>query len=199
MVAQVLFEVMGADQVVLTAAVVGSEEFVRGEYILIKHDGTDDSAVDSSSDWKAKVLEVRALDKEHVYICVSWLNRPEDMAGGRQAYHGKNELVPTNQIDVINAMSVNGKFCLKHWDEIKDIGQDDTSETDVYYWRETCDFTEQKFSRKAKGRQCGIRNPPRYAHRRGRAWERTKAEHRRHSKNEHTTRKMVVRPKQRQV
>jgi hypothetical protein len=163
-------EVMGADQIVLTAAIVGSESIAVGEFILVKHDGTDDSAVDSSSDWKAKVLEVRALDSEHVYIRVSWLNRPEDMAGGRQDYHGKNELVPTNQIDIIDAMSVNGKFYLKHWDEMKDIDQDDqddTSEKDVYYWRQTFNFAEQRLSKKAKRRQRAIKNPPKYAHRHG--------------------------------
>jgi hypothetical protein len=148
---------------------MGSGMFATGDFILVRHDGTDGSAEDSSSDWKAKVLEVRALDPQHVYIRVSWLNRPEDMAGGRQDFHGEKELVPTNQMDIIDAMSVNGKFCLKHWDEIRDIGQDDTSETDVYYWRETCDFTGQRFSKKAMGRQCGIGNPPRYPHRRGRA------------------------------
>ena len=45
--------------------------------------------MDFSGQWKAKVLEVRALDSEHVYIRVAWLNRPEDLQGGRKAYHGK--------------------------------------------------------------------------------------------------------------
>lgn len=94
---------MGTDQAVLTAAKVGVESIAIGEFVLVKHDGTDNSAVDGSSDWKAKVLEVRALDEEHVYIRVSWLNRPEDLAGGRRDCHGKNELVPTNQMDIIDA------------------------------------------------------------------------------------------------
>jgi hypothetical protein len=58
-----LFESIDTDQVVLSVAVVGCGSIATGEFILVKHDGTDDFAVDSSSDWKAKVLEVRALTK----------------------------------------------------------------------------------------------------------------------------------------
>ncbi len=62
---------------------------------------------------EAKVLEVRALDPEHVYIRVAWLNRPEDLAGGRQPHHGKNELIPTNQLDIIDAMVTRHDIVLK--------------------------------------------------------------------------------------
>ena len=92
------------------ARVVGSESIATGDFILISHSITEGLAFDSLSDWKARVLEVRALDEEHVYVRVSWLNRPEDLEGGRQDHHGKNELVPTNQMDVINAQAVNGPF-----------------------------------------------------------------------------------------
>lgn len=145
-----LFELTGTDQVVLTAATVGIESIAIGDFVLVKHDETDDSAVDGSSDWKAKVLEVRALDAEHVYIRISWLNRPEDLVGGRQDYHGKNELVPTNQIDIIDAMTVNGRFDLKHWDEIEEIDQDGALREDVYYWRQTFDFTSRSLSERPR-------------------------------------------------
>ena len=87
------------------ARAVGSESIATGDFVLINHSITEGSVFDSLSDWKAKVLEVRALDKEHVYIRNSWLNRPEDLEGGRQDHHGKKELVPTNQMDVTNAQS----------------------------------------------------------------------------------------------
>ena len=143
-----LFEMIYTDQVVLTAAVMGLGSIATGEFILVKHDGTDDLAADSSSDWKAKVLEVRALDEEHVYIRVSWLNRPEDLAGGRRDYHGKNELVPTNQIDIIDATTVNGKFDLKWRTEMEDIDSDDAFGKEVYYWSQTLDFTNQHLSKR---------------------------------------------------
>ena len=69
------------------------------------------------------MLEVRALDSEHVYVRVAWLNQPEDLDTGRKAYHGRNELIPTNQIDIIDAMTVNGKLPVYHWNE-----EDDESE-----------------------------------------------------------------------
>jgi hypothetical protein len=52
------------------ARVVGSESIATGDFILVSHGVTEDPVFDSLSDWKAKVLEVRALDKEHVYIRV---------------------------------------------------------------------------------------------------------------------------------
>ena len=37
-----LFEMIYTDQVVLTAAVMGLGSIATGEFILVKHDGTDD-------------------------------------------------------------------------------------------------------------------------------------------------------------
>jgi hypothetical protein len=91
-------------------------------------------------------LEVRALDTEHVYVRVSWLNRPEDLKGGRQDYHGKNELVPTNQMDVINAQAVNGTFVLIHYDQLKDENRRSGSGKDIYFWRQTFNFTTRRLS-----------------------------------------------------
>ncbi|KAI7520471.1 hypothetical protein KC331_g20198, partial [Hortaea werneckii] len=74
---------------------VGDESIGAGEHVLVNHDNRDDGKVDYAAQWKAKVLEVRALDSEHVYVRVAWLNRPEDLDTGRKSYHGKNELIPT--------------------------------------------------------------------------------------------------------
>jgi hypothetical protein len=68
------------------------------------------------------------------------------VVGGRQEYHGKNELVPTDQMDIIDAMTVDGRFDLKHWTEMKDIDPDDAFGKEVYYWRQTLDFTNQSLS-----------------------------------------------------
>jgi hypothetical protein len=128
------------------ARVVGSESIATGDFILVSHGITEDPVFDSLSDWKAKVLEVRAIDKEHVYIRVSWLNRPEDLEGGRQDHHGKNELVPTNQMDVINAQAVNGTFELIHDDHPKDDVRNNAPGRDKYFWRQTFDFTTKSLS-----------------------------------------------------
>jgi len=121
---------------------VGSESIAIGQCVLIKHEEGEDAKLDVSAQWKAKVLEVRALDPEHVYIRVAWLNRPEDLADGRKSYHGKNELIPTNEIDVIDAMAVNGSFEIIHWDEKDD--ESTLAAGDQYFWRQTYDFASTK-------------------------------------------------------
>ena len=99
---------------------VGAESIAIGQCILVKHDEADEAKIDIAGQWKARVCEVRALDTEHVFIRVAWLNRPEDLDTGRKPYHGKNELIPTNQMDVIDAFSVNGSVEVVHWDEVDD-------------------------------------------------------------------------------
>lgn len=126
----------------LTANTVGAESIAVGENILVKHDDVEDARIDVTAQWKAKVLEVRALDPEHVYIRLAWLNRPEDLDTGRKSYHGKNELIPTNQMDVIDAMAVNGSLTVEHWEE-KDDDKPMPSE-DTYFWRQTYDFANTK-------------------------------------------------------
>jgi hypothetical protein len=131
-------------QIWLTPDTVGSESITKGECILVKHEDTEGPKIDSRAQWKAKVLEVRALDPEHVYIRLSWLNRPEDLDSGRKDYHGKNELVPTNQMDVIDAMAVNGALHVKHWDEMADDDEASMPEEEQYFWRQTYDFANTK-------------------------------------------------------
>lgn len=123
---------------------VGNESISTGQCVLIKQDDAEDATLDLAAQWKAKVLEVRALDSEHVFIRVAWLNRPEDLDSGRQAYHGTNELIPTNRMDVIDAMSVNGTFEIVKWDD----GDNDTAVVshEQYFWRQTLDYCENKIS-----------------------------------------------------
>ncbi|KAG4269105.1 hypothetical protein FPRO04_12228 [Fusarium proliferatum] len=68
--------------------------------------------------WVAYILEIRASDKHHVYILVYWMYWPDELPAGarigrkvvqgRQPYHGANELIASNCMDVINAASVTG-------------------------------------------------------------------------------------------
>lgn len=96
---------------------VGDQSIAVGDYVLVKHDNTDDGKVDCAAQWKAKVFEVRALCSQHDYIRTAWLNRPEDLDTGRQSYYGKNELTSTSQLDPIDAMTVNSKLEKHKWDE----------------------------------------------------------------------------------
>lgn len=123
---------------------VSSESIATGECILVKHDEVEEAKIDTHKQWKAKVLEVRALDPEHVYIRVAWLNRPEDLDIKRKDYHGKNELIPSNQMDIIDAMTVNGALSVKHWDEMADDDEHSMPEEEQYFWRQTYDHANTK-------------------------------------------------------
>ncbi|GAB7341571.1 hypothetical protein MBLNU457_7781t1 [Dothideomycetes sp. NU457] len=126
---------------------VGEETIQQGECVLVNGDQTTDP--ENSEDftlpqWKAQVLEVRALDQNHVYVKVAWLYRPaHDIPGGPTSYHGKYELVPSTEISIIDAASLNGSFKLKFWDEYED---DDVPVAEQYYWRHTCDHLKGTLS-----------------------------------------------------
>lgn len=143
----------------LLTIVVASESIAIGDCVLVGHSGEEgddpNARVDVAEQWKAVVLEVRALDSEHVYLRVGWLNRPEDLDSGRKDYHGEMELIPTNQMDVIDAMSVNGKIDVIHWDE-KDLEAQMADEYQ-YFWRQTFDYVGSKtFSVSDETLQCVV-------------------------------------------
>lgn len=115
---------------------MGGETYAVGDVVLVKHGGDDSSNghIDLKKQWKALVLEVRALDENHVYLRVTWLENPEDLPGGRKHYHGKYELVPSNDMSIVDAMTVNGGIKVRHWDDA-----DDTSKVpaeDEFFWRQ---------------------------------------------------------------
>lgn len=93
--------------------------------------------------WVAQVLEVRAPDEQHVFLRVNWLYRPEDLpAPGRQPWHGAGELVPSNYMQVIDAMSVNGSVSVRRWDE-----EDEEEEPpEGLFYRQTYDVIKDQLS-----------------------------------------------------
>jgi hypothetical protein len=72
---------------------------------------------DSIQHWVAKILEVRAGDASHVYLRVSWTYRPEDLPGGRQSYHGGGELIVSNHMDIIEAVTVDAVANVVQWND----------------------------------------------------------------------------------
>jgi hypothetical protein len=79
---------------------------------------------DKDNLWVAKVLEVRATDTSHVYLRVFWLYWPDELPNGRQKYHGANELVMSNAMEIVDAMSVAAEAEVKQWDESNDEQED---------------------------------------------------------------------------
>lgn len=131
---------------------VSEQTFVIGACVLIQSGEKTGSAVesatevdgDTSSQWKGQIHEVRALDENHVYLRVSWLMRPmADLPGGARQHHGKFELVPSTDMDIIDAKCINGPLLIKHWDEYK---EDDDREGSDYYWRQSYDRVRGKLS-----------------------------------------------------
>lgn len=96
------------------------------------------------SQWKAQVHEIRALDEDHVYARVSWLYRPQfDLPDGPLAYHAKCELIPSTEMTIIDARSIDGILDLKRWDEHAD---EDVPTEDEYFWRQSYDHVTRQLS-----------------------------------------------------
>ncbi|KKY14608.1 putative bah domain-containing protein [Phaeomoniella chlamydospora] len=98
--------------------IVADNKFSLGSHVYISHPQSPKNpsdykfvASDEKSEpdfWVAQVLEVRASGPEHVYLRVFWLYWPDELPGGRKAYHGINEVVMSNHMDLIDAMTVSG-------------------------------------------------------------------------------------------
>ncbi|KAI2615604.1 hypothetical protein GGR54DRAFT_258205 [Hypoxylon sp. NC1633] len=105
----------------------------------------------SDDDWVARILEIRASDEHHVYARVYWMYWPDELPSGTQDgkkivsgrlwYHGANELVASNHMDVINVVSVTAPAIVNQWDE--------TNEEEVQpalYWRQAFDVRSMELS-----------------------------------------------------
>lgn len=105
----------------------------------------------SDDDWVARILEIRASDEHHVYARVYWMYWPDELPPGtqegrrtiqgRQSYHGQNELIASNHMDVINVVSVTASATVNQWDE--------TNEEEVQaalYWRQAFDVRSMELS-----------------------------------------------------
>ncbi|EXA30255.1 hypothetical protein FOVG_18345 [Fusarium oxysporum f. sp. pisi HDV247] len=91
--------------------------------------------------WVAHVLEIRGSDEHHIYIRVYWMYWPDDLPSrtlidrkyvqGRQPYHGADELIATNHMEVINVASVTEPAIVKQL-----IESDNEEVQRALYWRQ---------------------------------------------------------------
>ncbi|OTA84566.1 hypothetical protein M434DRAFT_171200 [Hypoxylon sp. CO27-5] len=105
----------------------------------------------SDDDWVARILEIRASDEHHVYARVYWMYWPDELPPGtqdgkkliqgRQWYHGANELIASNHMDVINVVSVTAAATVNQWDE---TNEDDVQQ--ALYWRQAFDVRSMELS-----------------------------------------------------
>lgn len=94
--------------------------------------------------WYAQIHEIRALNHRRVYLLVSWLDRPkEDLQIKTQEVDGVPELVPSTELDVIDAKSINGYINVKHcrYRASEEKSKDHKS----FYWKRAYDFTKKVF------------------------------------------------------
>ncbi|KAK9470846.1 uncharacterized protein V1510DRAFT_398524 [Dipodascopsis tothii] len=109
--------------------VIGDEKFSVDDHVFVNHSNVVQEGVltDPHEYWVGRILEIRAQDASHVYVKINWMYWPNELPDGRQYYHGKKELVASNHVDVIDAMSVSGRATVTHWletdedDNIKDL------------------------------------------------------------------------------
>jgi hypothetical protein len=111
---------------------IGNQTYSCGDCVFVKPGN------DFDRDWKAQVHEIRAADEHHVFLRCSWLENPEELPKevlSTPSYHGKFELVPSNKMDIIDALAVNGPLKVAYWAEAKDDA--DMPAHGEYYWRQT--------------------------------------------------------------
>ncbi|KAK3300844.1 uncharacterized protein B0H64DRAFT_25025 [Chaetomium fimeti] len=105
----------------------------------------------SDDDWVARILEIRASDEHHVYARVYWMYWPDELPQGthdgrktvqsRQQYHGMNELIASNHMDIINVVSVTSQAQVKQWYE-----ENDEEIQNALYWRQAFDVRTYELS-----------------------------------------------------
>ncbi|KAK4227485.1 hypothetical protein QBC38DRAFT_364020 [Podospora fimiseda] len=105
----------------------------------------------SDDDWVARILEIRASDEHHVYARIFWMYWPDELPQGthdgkrqiqsRQPYHGMNELIASNHMDIINVVSVTSQATVKQWYE-----ENDEEIQNALYWRQAFDLRTYELS-----------------------------------------------------
>ena len=96
-------------------------------------------AFDKKNLWVGQVLEVRAASPSQVLLRVFWLYWPEELPKGRRKYHGNQELIMSNHMEIVDAMTVASGADINRWDERiedQDVGQ--------RFWRQFYDVRLEK-------------------------------------------------------
>ncbi|CAN9306445.1 unnamed protein product [Alternaria alternata] len=121
---------------------INGEEFQVGQMVFVRKSEQDhvEEGPNSIQHWLAKVLEVRAGDASHVYLRVFWAYRPEDLPGGRQPYHGRAELIISNHMDIIEAVTVESSAEVVHWNDDPDSM---ALLADQLFFRQSYDITKK--------------------------------------------------------
>ncbi|KAH6872034.1 hypothetical protein B0T10DRAFT_499817 [Thelonectria olida] len=143
---------------VLNKVRYAKDDFVRvaNEWTIERQRAAVSSAKDGRTkvlekDWAARILDIRATDEHHVYALVCWMYSPDELSTGticgkksiqgRQPYHGLNELIASNHMDIINVVSVIEPAAVSHWSE-----SDEEDLMNKLYWRQTYNCLNSQLS-----------------------------------------------------
>ncbi|KAF2261859.1 hypothetical protein CC78DRAFT_521136 [Lojkania enalia] len=122
---------------------IQNQSIELGDCIYVTASADEDVALDAPiRGWVAKVLHVRAHDPSHVFLLVAWMYRPEDLPNGRKPYHGNYELIASNDLQIIDAMTVEEKAPVVYWDEHDD--ENESLDPRTLFWRQTIDVQRSR-------------------------------------------------------
>ncbi|KAL8938301.1 MAG: hypothetical protein Q9216_003963 [Gyalolechia sp. 2 TL-2023] len=96
----------------------------------------------SETDCVGRIIEIRAADPQNVYARVFWVLRPEDVPGGRQPYHGEDELISSNLMEIVDALTFKKPVRVVHW--MQDDGTPRRAPEEGFYWRQKWDWIAEK-------------------------------------------------------
>ena len=122
---------------------VGEINFGLGDHVFVNHstESTGSNVSEADVFWVARVLEVRAHHPSQVFVRVYWYYWPNELPEGRRPYHGKNELIASNHMEIIDALTISEKAKIVHVTE-----NEDELPADGLMWRQTYDVLTHKTS-----------------------------------------------------
>ena len=92
--------------------------------------------------WVAKVLEIRARDQSHVFLRILWMFWPEELPKtGRLDYHAQSELIASNFMDIVDAMTVTDKAEVSHVEE-----KHNEPPIEGLFWRQKFDYLTNRLT-----------------------------------------------------
>jgi hypothetical protein len=142
--------------------------YTSGEFVYVANPDTVENQRNlgvrvPTDEWVANILEIRAVNEQNVFARIAWMYWPQEVPAqtlyrgkfvqGRQPYHGKHELIASNHMDIIHAMSVTGHAKVEHW-----VENEQDSILDALYWRQGFDIRTMELS--TVSLTCRCQTPP---------------------------------------
>ena len=121
---------------------VNGSHHTLGDFVQVRAGNTEESGrsiFDDGTHWIARVLEIRATGPMHVFLRVIWMYWPRELPWGPQYYHGMNELIASNHMEIIAAATVSEGAKVEHLQEFPE----GTGTIEGLFWRQKYDYANQ--------------------------------------------------------